>query len=140
MARRATIDDCRLIELPRVVDVRGSLSFLEGGKHLPFDIKRAFYIYDVPTGESRGAHAHWSLQQFLVCLSGGFEVEVDDGQRSTVIKLNRPWIGLLVPPMIWASERNFDTGSICLALVSDLYDESDYIRDRQLFLDAVRVS
>jgi hypothetical protein len=130
----ATINDCRFVSLPRVVDPRGSLTFLESNNHVPFDIKRVFYIYDVPTEEGRGAHAHRELQQMLVCLGGSFDVEVDDGEFQARIHLNRPWKGLLLPPMIWAAEVNFDPGSVCLVLTSALYDERDYIRDHDEFL------
>lgn len=129
-----TIDDCRLLTLPRKTDPRGNLTFIEGGRQVPFDIKRVFYLYDVPTAEGRGAHAHRALTQMLICLAGSFDVEVDDAARHSTIHLNRPWTGLVVPPMIWAAEVNFDPGSVCLVLASALYDEADYIRDRQEFL------
>jgi dTDP-4-dehydrorhamnose 3,5-epimerase-like enzyme len=128
------ISDCVRIDLPRKIDVRGSLTFIEGGKNIPFDIKRVFYLYDVPTGEGRGAHAHRELHQFLICLSGSFDIAVDDGIDRADIHLNRPWQGVLIPPMIWASEVNFDPGSVCLVLASMLYDEADYIRDYNTFL------
>ena len=129
-----TIDDCRVLDLPRINDPRGNLTFLEGGRHVPFDVRRVFYIYDVPTEESRGAHAHRTLQQFLICLSGSFDVAIDDGVNKGRIHLNRPWKGLLIPPMIWAAEVNFDAGSVCLVLASDVYREADYIRDYAEFL------
>jgi dTDP-4-dehydrorhamnose 3,5-epimerase-like enzyme len=129
MTARPTIRDCVLLDLPKHIDPRGNLSVVEGSRHVPFDIRRIFYIYDVPTGESRGAHAHRTLQQFLVCLSGTFEVAVDDGRERARIPLNRPWKGLLVPPMIWAAEENFSPGTVCLVLTSDFYREEDYIRD-----------
>lgn len=123
------ISKCRLIELPKSVDPRGNLTFIEKSDIFPFAIKRVFYIYDVPTEASRGSHAHKKLEQFLICLSGSFDVEVTDGIKTKIYHLNRPWIGLYIPPMIWAGEVNFDHGSICLALASLPYDESDYIRD-----------
>jgi dTDP-4-dehydrorhamnose 3,5-epimerase and related enzymes len=123
------LEDCNIIDLPKIRDPRGNLTFIEGQNHIPFDIKRVFYLYDVPTGEDRGAHAHKTLHQFLVCLSGSFDVQLDDGLQRTVVHLNRPWRGLHIPPMIWASEVNFDPGSVCLVLASDLYDEDDYYRD-----------
>lgn len=129
------IDLCKIIELPKIPDPRGNLTFIEGGRHIPFDIKRVFYLYDVPTGEDRGEHAHKELQQFLICLSGSFDVTLDDGRTKSVIKMNRPWKGLYIPPMIWASEVNFDSGSVCLVLTSDYYNEADYIRDYNEFLD-----
>ena len=124
-----TVDQCNLIDLPKIVDRRGNLTFVEQQNHVPFEIKRVFYLYDIPTAESRGAHAHKELHQFLICLSGSFDVELFDGTTTKTVHLNRPWIGLHIPPMIWASEVNFDAGSICLVLTSDTYRESDYIRD-----------
>ncbi len=133
-----SLADCKLITLPKIDDPRGNLTFIESGGHIPFEIKRAFYIYDVPTGQTRGAHAHKQLQQFLICLSGSFDVMLDDGKDKSVVHLNRPWLGLYIPPMIWDSEGNFDAGSVCLVLASIHYDESDYYRDYQGFLAAVR--
>lgn len=134
------IDDCKIIELPKITDIRGNLTFVEEKRHIPFVIKRIFYIYDIPTGEDRGAHAHKKLHQFLICLSGSFDVSIDDGFKTSLVHLNRPWKGLHIPPLIWASEINFDPGSICLVLVSDFYDESDYIRDYNQFLKNVGVN
>ncbi len=133
------IDKCVLVELPKITDPRGNLTFLEAGKHIPFEIKRVFYLYDVPTGEDRGAHAHKELNQFLVCLSGGFDVALDDGMHKKIVHLNRPWRGLYVPPMTWASEVNFDPGSVCLVLASDFYNEEDYIRNYDQFLSAAGI-
>lgn len=131
---KAKITDCNIVELPKVTDNRGNLSFLEENKHLPFAIKRIFYIYDIPSGESRGAHAHRKLHQALICLGGSFEVEVDDGTQTSVFELNRPWKALHIPPGIWASEVRFSPGSICLVICSEHYHESDYIRDYSQFL------
>lgn len=130
--------DCKLIDLPKISDPRGNLTFIEGERHLPFDIKRVFYLYDVPTGEDRGAHAHRNLHQFLVCLSGSFDVALDDGFKKNTIHLNRPWKGLHIPPMIWAAEVNFDPGSVCLVMASDYYEELDYIRNYSDFILEVR--
>ncbi len=124
-----TVDQCNLVNLPKIVDSRGNLTFVEQQNHVPFEIKRVFYLYDIPTAESRGAHAHRELHQFLICLSGSFDVELFDGNDIKTVHLNRPWIGLHIPPMIWASEVNFDPGSICLVLTSDVYREDDYIRE-----------
>lgn len=124
------------MDLPKISDPRGMLTFIENGSQCPFDIKRIFYLYDVPTGESRGAHAHKTLQQFLICLSGSFDVELDDGKSQKVVHLNRPWRGLYIPPMIWAAEVNFDPGTICLVLASDRFDEADYYRNYNDYLDA----
>ena len=129
-----TVDQCNLIDLPKIVDRRGNLTFVEQQNHVPFEIKRVFYLYDIPTAESRGAHAHKELHQFLICLSGSFDVELFDGTTTKTVHLNRPWIGLHIPPMIWASEVNFDAGSICLVLTSDVYKECDYIREITEFI------
>jgi hypothetical protein len=131
---RTTVDDCTMLSLPRIDDPRGKLTFIEGGRHLPFEIRRVFYLYDVPTEESRGAHAHRNLHQLLICLSGSFDVALDDGTAKRTVHLNRPWQGLHVPPKIWAAEVNFDPGSVCLVLASDRYDEADYIRDYDDFI------
>jgi WxcM-like, C-terminal len=133
-----TINDCSVLSLPKVVNPRGNLTFIEGSSHVPFEIKRVFYIYDVPTEEGRGAHAHKTLHQFLICLSGSFDVRIDDGERQATIHLSRPWKGLHVPPMIWSAEVNFDPGTVCLVLASDHFHESDYIRDYEAFLQASR--
>jgi hypothetical protein len=127
---------CRIYELPKIIDPRGNLTFLESNVHLPFEIKRVFYLYDVPTGENRGAHAHKDLQQFIVCLSGSFDVQVDDGISNKNFHLNRPWKGLYIPNMIWAAEVNFDPGSVCLVLASENFDESDYYRSYSDYLNA----
>lgn len=130
----AGIADCREVKLPAVVDPRGALTFVEAERHVPFEIKRVFYIYDVPTGRSRGAHAHRTLHQFLICLSGSFDVAVDDGASKATRHLNRPWNGLYVPPLIWVSVTNFDPGTVCLVLTSDYYDEREDVVDYSLFL------
>lgn len=131
-----TVDHCQMVDLPKISDARGNLTFVEQQRHVPFDIKRVFFLYDVPTGADRGAHAHKLQHQFLVCLSGSFDVEVDDGTDQRVFHLNRPWKGLHVPPMIWAAEKNFDPGSVCLVLSSDLFAEDDYLRDYDAYLAA----
>jgi len=133
MARRS-VHDCNILDLPKVADPRGNLTFIEGEKHVPFEIKRVFFLYDVPTEEGRGAHAHKTLHQFLVCLSGSFDVQLDDGENRTSVHLNRPWRGLHIPPMVWAAEANFDAGSVCLVLASDVFNESDYIRNYEDFI------
>ena len=131
-----SIDACRIHELPKVADPRGNLTFVEECRHVPFSVKRIFYLYDVPTGSDRGAHAHRQQHQFLICLSGSFDVEVNDGRDTRTLHLNRPWKGLHVPPMIWAAEKNFDAGSVCLVLSSDYFSEPDYIREYDEFLAA----
>lgn len=125
------------MEFPKVKDPRGNLTFIEGQRHIPFDVKRVFYLYDVPAGESRGAHAHRKLRQVLICLSGSFDVQLNDGIATKTVHLNRPWRGLYVPPMIWCAEVNFDPGSVCLVLASELYEEADYYRDYNAYVAAV---
>lgn len=132
--KSATINDCQLIDLRKIHDPRGNLTPIEGGLDIPFEIKRVFYQYDVPGGESRGAHAHIKDQQFLIAVSGAFEVFVDDGITSKVFTLNRPYYGLLVPPGIWSAEQEFSSGSVCLVLTDNGYDAADYIRDYNEFL------
>jgi oxalate decarboxylase/phosphoglucose isomerase-like protein (cupin superfamily) len=131
------VQNCRLIEFPKIADPRGNLSFIEGARHVPFPIRRVFYLYDVPTGESRGAHAHKALQQVVICLSGSFDMALDDGLTRTRVHLNRPWQGLYVPPLIWGAEVNFDPGTVCLVLASELYREADYYRHYDAYLAAV---
>jgi hypothetical protein len=133
----ADVERCAIVDLPKVADRRGSLTYIEATRHVPFEVRRVFYIYDVPTGESRGGHAHRTLHQFLICLAGSFDVEVEDGTSRRVHHLNRPWRGLHVPPLIWARETNFDPGSVCLVLTSDFFEESDNIRDYSLYLSLV---
>lgn len=133
-----SVGDCRLIELPKIVDSRGNLTFLEGGTHVPFPIKRVFYVYDIPSGTDRGAHAHYDLHQFIVCLSGGLKVFLDDGREKRTVSLNRPWVGLHVPPMIWASEGDVDSGTVYLVLASEVYRADSYIRDYGEFVREVR--
>ena len=121
--------DCSIIEIDKISSRSGNITVVENNKELPFDIKRVFYLYDIPGGESRGAHAHKECHQFLIAASGAFEVLLDDGKSKRVVQLNRPYLGLHIPPGIWASEINFSSGSVCLVLASHTYDEQDYIRD-----------
>lgn len=127
--------DCSIIELPKIANRSGNITPIEGIKNLPFDIKRVFYSYDIPGGESRGAHAHKECHQFLVAASGAFEVLLDDGRNKRTVLLNRPFYGLHVPPGIWASEQGFSSGSVCLVLASHSYEAEDYIRDYNEFLE-----
>ncbi|MCS6808569.1 MAG: FdtA/QdtA family cupin domain-containing protein [Bacteroidota bacterium] len=136
--KRASIRDCKVFDLPRIFYREGNLTPINGGIDIPFEIKRTFYIYDIPGGESRGAHAHRECHQFIVCMIGGFDVAIDDGINRDTIHLNRSYKGLYIPPMIWASEINFTAGSVCAVFASHLYDESDYIRDYKTFLRAVQ--
>lgn len=134
------ITDCRIIELPKMSDPRGNLTFIEGNGHLPFDIKRVFYLYDVPGGEDRAAHANKRLQEFFVAVSGSFDVVVDDGTRQHRFFLNRSYYGLYVPGMIWRKLENFSSGSVCLVLASEPYDADDYHRNYDEFRLAVGAS
>jgi dTDP-4-dehydrorhamnose 3,5-epimerase-like enzyme len=127
--KNSTIADCKIIEVEKIDNRSGNISVLNNDHVLPFQIKRVFYLYDIPGGESRGAHAHKKCHQFLVAASGSFEVLANDGIEEKVFQLNRSSVGLYIPPGIWASEVNFSSGSVCLVMASDLYDESDYIRD-----------
>ncbi|GAB6041974.1 sugar 3,4-ketoisomerase [Endothiovibrio diazotrophicus] len=129
-----SIKDCRIIELPKIHDRRGNLTFIEGGVQIPFDIQRVYYLYDVPGGAERGAHAHRSLHQFIVAMSGSFDVVLSDGSESKRFHLNRSYFGLYVCPMMWRFLDNFSSGSVCMVLASRHYDESDYIRDHDQFL------
>lgn len=131
---KTTVHDCRLIDLPKISERKGAITFIYGAEHVPFQVHRIFYIYDVPGGEGRGAHAHRSLHQFLVSVMGAFDVVLDDGVEVKRVRLDRAYYGLHVPPMIWAHEENFSSGGICLVLASHPYDEADYIRDYETFL------
>lgn len=125
--------DCRIIELPRINDPRGNLTFIEGGRHVPFEISRVYYLYDVPGGAERAGHAHRELQQLIIAMSGSFDVVLDDGSDRRRYHLNRSYYGLYVPPMLWRELDNFSSGSVCLVLASAPYDEADYFRDYEVF-------
>ena len=129
-----TVFDCPIIYLPKVANRAGNITPVNNSVEIPFDIKRIFYLYDIPGGESRGAHAHKECHQFLVAASGAFEVLLDDGHTKKLVQLNRPYMGLHIPPGIWASEINFSSGSICLVLASHEYDEGDYLRSYEDYL------
>lgn len=131
---KPTVYNCDLITLGKIEDRKGNLTFLENNSEVPFSVKRVFYLYDIPGGESRGAHAHKKCHQFLIAASGAFEVLLDDGKVKRTVSLNRPNVGLHIPPGIWASEINFSSGAICLVLASHQYNESDYIRSYDDFL------
>jgi hypothetical protein len=128
---------CRLIDLPRIQDARGNLTFVEGGSHIPFTIARAYWIYDVPGGERRGGHAYRRLEEFIIALSGSFDVVTDAGGEPERHALNRGYRGLYVPGMVWRALENFSTNAVCLILASRPYEEEDYIRDRSAFLREV---
>ena len=124
---------CKIIELPKVTDRRGNLTFIEEKRHIPFEIRRIFYLYDVPGGQARGGHAHHRLQQLIIAASGSFDVILDDGFERKRFHLNRAYYGLYIPPMIWRELNNFSSGAVCLVLASELYDEEDYVRDYEIF-------
>lgn len=129
-----TLDHCRIIDLPRIQDLRGNLTFIEGSNHIPFDIQRVYYLYDVPGGAQRGGHAHKRLEQLIIAMSGSFDVIIDDGIQKKRIHLNRSYSGLYVCPMIWRELDNFSSGSVCMVLASNRYDEGDYFRDYAEFM------
>jgi hypothetical protein len=133
-----SLSQCRIIELPKISDPRGNLSFIEGDHQVPFDIRRVFYLYDVPGGTDRGSHGHWTLHQFIVAAAGSFDVILDDGRAKRRYHLSRSYFGLYVPPMIWGHLCNFSSGAVCLVLASEHYDPKDYIRDYDDFLRATR--
>ena len=132
-----SVDLCKLIDLPKIAEPRGNLTFIEGGRHVPFDIQRVYYLYDVPGGAERGGHAHKDLHQLIIAMSGSFDILLDDGRQKKRMHLNRSYYGLYVCPMIWRELDNFSSGSVCLVLASNLYEESDYFRDHVQFLEAV---
>jgi dTDP-4-dehydrorhamnose 3,5-epimerase-like enzyme len=132
-----SIDKCHIIELPRIADRRGNLTFIENEQHVPFKIKRVYYLYDVPGGAQRAGHAHKALRQFLIAMSGSFDVKLDDGREKKTFHLNRSYYGLYIHPMVWREIDNFSSGSVCLALASERYDESDYYRDYNEFLHGI---
>jgi len=123
----------RIIELPKIMDPRGNLTFVEGGRHIPFAIRRAFWIYDVPGGETRGGHAYRRNREIIIAVSGSFDVEVDTGKSVISHHLNRSYYGLYLPPLHWRSLVNFSTNSLCLVLTSEVYDEADYLRGYEEF-------
>jgi len=133
--RETTIEDCRLVQLDKHhSDRKGNLSVVEGGKDVSFEVKRVYYLYDVPGGESRGGHAHKALYQLIVAVSGSFSVTLDDGKNKKTFVLNRPYQGLLVVPGIWRTLDDFSSGAVCMVLASEKYDEMDYVREYEEFL------
>lgn len=130
------LEKCKIIELVKIADPRGNLTFIEGNHHVPFEIRRVYYLYDVPGGAERGGHAHKNLHQLIVAMSGSFDVVLDDGEAKKRVHLNRSYFGLYVCPMIWRELDNFSSGAVCLVLASNVYDPDDYFRDYQQFLRA----
>lgn len=134
MGSETTIFDCSIIELPKIKERCGNITPIHSSLDIPFEIARVFYLYDIPGGEERGAHAHKECHQLLIAASGSFEVELDDGNNKRTIFLNRPYLGLHIPPGIWAAEKCFSSGSICLVLTSHAFSESDYFRNYNDYL------
>jgi len=132
------LSDVKIIQLPKIPDYRGNLTFIEGNKHIPFSIQRVYYLYDVPGGEARGGHAHKELQQFIIAVSGSFDVILDNGYTKKKYSLNRSYYGLYIPKMLWRELENFSSGAVCLVLASLPYDESDYYREYDEFKKVIR--
>ncbi len=132
-----SLDECKIVSLPKISDPRGNLTFIEGGRHIPFEVKRVYYLYDVPGGAERGGHAHKALSQLIIAMSGSFDIVLDDGTRKQRFHLNRSYFGLYVCPMIWREMDNFSSGAVCLVLASNLYDEYDYYRDYAAYQNAL---
>ena len=132
---KPSVYDCSIIELSRIQNRAGNITPVSNRQEVPFDVKRVFYIYDIPGGEDRGAHAHKECHQFLIAASGSFEIELNDGKTKRTVMLNRPYYGLHIPSGIWASEKSFSSGAICLVLASHAYDEADYIREYDNFIN-----
>ncbi len=132
-----SVDQCRIVELPKISDPSGNLTFIEGRRHVPFDFQRMYYLYDVPGGAERGGHAHKALHQLIIAMSGSFDVLLDDGRQTKQFHLNRSYYGLYVCPLIWRELNNFSSGSVCVVLASITYDESEYSRDYNEFLKAI---
>lgn len=135
---KVSVYDCSIIELPRINNRAGNITPITNNENISFEAKRVFYIYDIPGGEDRGAHAHKECHQFIVAASGSFEIEMNDGINKRTVTLNRPYFGLHIPPGIWAAEKGFSSGAICLVLASQKYDESDYIREYSKYIEYIK--
>jgi dTDP-4-dehydrorhamnose 3,5-epimerase-like enzyme len=133
-----SIHDCKIIQLPKIQDQRGNLTFIESGRHMPFDIRRVYYLYDVPGGAARAAHGHKKLHQLMIAMSGSFDVTLDDGLEKKAFHLNRSYFGLYIPPMMWRDLDNFSSGAVCMVLASEYYDEEDYFREYADFIRATK--
>jgi dTDP-4-dehydrorhamnose 3,5-epimerase-like enzyme len=138
MSRELGVSGCRLIKLPVVRDARGNLTYIEGDRHVPFEIRRVYYLYDVPGGESRAGHAHRELEQLVIAASGSFDIVVDDGKNREKVTLNRSYVGLYIPNRVWREIENFSSGAVCLVLASRRFDESDYYRKYDVFAEDAR--
>ncbi len=136
--KKSSVYNCNIVELPKIHNRAGNITVLENNIHVPFEVKRVYYLYDVPGGEDRGGHAHRILQQFIIAVSGAFDVLIGDGINKKIVHLDRPYIGLHIIPGIWRELLNFSSGSICIVLASEHYDEEDYIRDYKIFKDKIR--
>ena len=134
LSYRSLNDAVEVISLEKLSDPRGNLTFIEGKRHIPFDVQRVYYLYDVPSGEERGGHAHFALQQLIIAVAGSFDVLVDNGFERRKITCNRPFQGVLMKSLVWRELNNFSSGAVCLVLASMNYQESDYIRDYEKFL------
>lgn len=134
------LGNCNIIELPQITDPRGNLTFVEANRHVPFSIERVYYLYDVPGGAERGGHAHRALHQLIIAMSGSFDVVLNDGREKKRFHLNRSYNGLYVCPMIWRELDNFSSGSVCMVLASNFYDEADYYRDYAEYLEALKLA
>lgn len=132
------LDKCQIVDLPRINDPRGNLTFVEAGRHIPFEIRRVYYLYDVPGGAERGGHGHKELQQLIIAMSGSFDIHLDDGFRKKTIHMNRSYYGLYVCPMIWREIDNFSSGAVCMVLASDYYNVVDYYRNYGEFVRDAR--
>ena len=139
IVRHRPLAECyQIIELPRIPDHRGSLTVIEGSRHIPFDIARIYYLYDVPADAERAGHAHYELRQLIIASSGSFNVNLDNGFERTAVRLDRPYRGLLLGPMLWRTIDEFSAGAMCIVVASTVYDEADYIRDIDEFYRLVR--
>lgn len=131
------IENCKIIDLPRIKDPRGNLTFVEADRHIPFAIQRVYYLYDVPGGAERGGHAHKELHQLIIAMSGSFDIHLDDGISKKSVHMNRSYYGLYVCPMIWREIDNFSSGAVCMVLASNFYDETDYFREYNHFVRTI---
>jgi len=134
-----SLAECKMVNLPKINEPRGNLTFIEGGRHIPFEIKRVYYLYDVPGGAERGGHAHKDLHQLIIAMSGSFDVVLNDGAQKKRFHLNRSYSGIYICPMVWRELDNFSSGSVCMVLASNFYDEADYYRDYQEFIRALHL-